>query len=137
MSEEQLELMITLDYPWYADDVDTFHDFQPEDAITFWLDQRFPIKWRLDDGHEIAIRNDPYEVTFGNGDWTCTLAKFSGTTNGPTTGTNEATNRSFEIEVCRVARCKEGKVVEEKMFYSLGGKRMQGAQLVYDSRRQI
>ena len=113
--------MITMDYPWYADDVDTFHDFQPEDAITYWLDQSFPIKWRLDDGHEIAIGNDPYKVTFGNGDWTCTLATFIGTTSQPS-GT-ESLKRNVEIEVCRVAKWKNGRVVEEKMFYALGGKR--------------
>ncbi len=30
MSDEQLELLITLDYPWYAPEEDIFHDGEPD-----------------------------------------------------------------------------------------------------------
>jgi hypothetical protein len=55
MSEEDLELLVTLDDPG---------DEQEEDHRS-----------------EAIIDDDPYKVTFGQGDWTCTLARFIGTTN--------------------------------------------------------
>ena len=36
MSDEDLELLITLDYPWYAPDEDGFHHPQFESAVTYW-----------------------------------------------------------------------------------------------------
>ena len=32
------------------------------------------------------VENDPYKVLFGQGDWTCSVANFTGTFKGPMTG---------------------------------------------------
>ena len=67
----------------------------------------------------------PYKVLFGQGDWTCSVARFTGTMRGPLTGrdgkTIPPTNQSFEIEFCTVAHWKEGEIVEERLFYDLLG----------------
>jgi ketosteroid isomerase-like protein len=36
---------------------------------------------------------------------------------GPDRTTIPATNRSFELEFCTVARWKDGQIVEENLFY--------------------
>ena len=40
MSDEELEVMITIDDPWYGPDEDIFHHLQP---VTYWPSQPFPI----------------------------------------------------------------------------------------------
>ena len=103
MSEEDLELLITLD--------------DPEPAR------------EEDDGAEAVIDNDPYEVTFSQGDWACTLARFTGTTNEsikePGGNIIQPTAQKFEIEVCIVTCSKKGEVVEQRVFYDLVGMQKQ------------
>jgi hypothetical protein len=103
MSEEDLELLITLDDPGEAQEEE-----QRAEAI---------------------IDNDPYKVTFGQGDWTCTLARFTGTTNDSMNGLDgnliQPTNQKFEIEVCIVTCAKNGEIVEQKVFYDLVGMQKQ------------
>ena len=51
--------------------------------------------------------NDPYKVLFSQGDWTCSVARFTGTMKGPMRGPDgrmiPATNKTFEVEFCTVA----------------------------------
>lgn len=67
------------------------------------------------------LENRPYKVLIGQGDWTCSVAKFTGTMKGPMMGplgkVMAPTNRKFEIELCTVARWVNGEIVEEKLFY--------------------
>lgn len=97
MSEEDLELLITPDDPGNA---------QEEDHRA-----------------EAIIDNDPSKVTFGQGDWTSTLAGFTATTNDSMKrlGGNiiQPTNKKFESEVCTVTHWKNGEIIEEKLFYDL------------------
>lgn len=99
MSEEDLELLITLDDPG---------EEQEED-----------------DRAEAIIENDPYKVTFGQGDWTCTLARFTGSTNDSMNGLDgnifQPTDQKFEIGVCIVTCSKNGEIVEQRVFYDLVG----------------
>jgi hypothetical protein len=103
MSEEDLELLVTLDDPG---------DEQEEDHRA-----------------EAIIDDDPCKVTFGQGDWTCTLARFTGTTNDSMKGLDgniiQPTGKKFEIEVCTVAHRKNGEIVEQRVFYDLVGMQKQ------------
>ena len=103
MSEEDLELLVTLDDPGDAEE-----DVHRAEAI---------------------VDIDPYEVTFGQDGWTCTLARFTGTTGdstkGPGGNTTQPTNKKFEIEVCTVTHWKDGEVVEQRVFYDLVGMQKQ------------
>jgi predicted ester cyclase len=71
------------------------------------------------------IDNDPYKVLISQGDWTCSVARFTGTMKGPMKGPDgkmiPATNKKFEVEFCTVAHWKDGEIVEEKLFYDLVG----------------
>ena len=106
MSEEDLELLITLDDP--GEEEDAVNHLQAENTI---------------------IDTGPYPVVFGQGDWTCTLSRLTGTTNDSIRGLSgnisQPTNQKFEIEVCIVTCSKNGEIVEQKVFYDLVGMQKQ------------
>jgi hypothetical protein len=86
-----------------------------QEALTFF--KTFP------DQHLV---NNPYKTMIAQGDWTCTIAEFTGTMTGPMTmadGTVIApTNKSFKVDFCTVAHWNEkGEIVEENLFYDLMG----------------
>ena len=67
MREEDLELLITLDDPWDAQEEDTFNHLQAEHIVA-WPGQPFPVTWRHDHRAEAVIDNGPHPVVFGQGD---------------------------------------------------------------------
>ncbi|HZY72914.1 MAG TPA: ester cyclase [Edaphobacter sp.] len=130
-----LELMRTLDDSWNAQDWDTFEKRHAKDTVVFWPGQADPTrsisKHRAEsieffktfpDNHLI---NHPYKVEIAQGDWTCTVADFTGTMTGPMKGSDgkiiPPTNKKFHVEFCTVAHWKDGEIVEEKLFYDLVG----------------
>src|SRR4051812_50156827 len=58
-----------------------------------------------------------------SGDWTCTIADWTGRMIGPWKGldgkVHQATNKRFALEFCTVPRWKNGEIVEEKLVYDL------------------
>lgn len=127
-----LELMQTLDDAWNAQDMDTFSARHKNDVVVRWpgkepthgvgnhrqesLDffKTFP---------DQKVHNRPYKTLFASGDWTCSIARFTGTMKGPMTGPDgkaiPATNKPFDVDFCTVARWDEGQIVEENLFYDL------------------
>jgi predicted ester cyclase len=131
--EENLQLMITLDDAWNSQDWDTFKKRHAEETAVYWPGQPEPTRGRKAH-HEEAVRffkmfpdnhveNRPYKVLFGQGDWTCSVATFTGTMKGPMIGTDgkeiPPTNKKFKVEFCTVAHWKDGEIIEEKLFYDL------------------
>ena len=104
MSEEDLELLVTLDDP--GQEEDTLNHLQAENTL-----------------------DDAYQVAFGQGDWTCILSRLTDTTNDSMQGMNgnmiQPPNKRFEIEVCTVTRWKNGEIVEQRVFYDLVGMQKQ------------
>ena len=102
MSEEDLELLVTLDDP--GEEEDALNHLQAESTV---------------------IDNCPYPVVFGQGDWTCAVSRLTATTDDSMGGLNGntilPTSQEFEIEVCVVTCSKHGEVVEQKVFYDLAG----------------
>lgn len=133
--EENLQLMITLDDAWNSQDWDTFKKLHSEDTAVYWPGQPEPTKGRkahyeeaieffktFPDNH---VENRTYKVLFGQGDWTCSVAVFTGTMKGPMKGADgkeiPPTNKKFKVEFCTVAHWKDGEIIEEKLFYDLVG----------------
>ncbi len=132
--ENNLKLMKTLDDAWNSQDWDTFLKRHAENTTVTWMGRKsVATKGRkahkeesieffktFPDNH---IDNDPYKVLFGQGNWTCSVARFTGTMKGPMTGPDgkiiPPTNKKFEIEFCTVAHWVNGEIVEEKLFYDL------------------
>jgi predicted ester cyclase len=69
------------------------------------------------------LDNRPYKVLIASGEWTCSIAHFTGTMSGPMRGPDGSqvppTGRSFEVDFCTVARWDDGQIVEENLFYDL------------------
>jgi hypothetical protein len=116
--EENKQLMTTLDDAWNSQDWDTFnkrHHAHQEEAEQFF--KTFP---------DNRVGNRPYQVLFGEGDWTCSISIFTGTMTGPMPGPDgkdiQPTNKKFEVEFCTVAHWNDkGEIVQEKLFYDLVG----------------
>ena len=113
MSEEELQLLITLDDPGYAPEEDIFNHLQVKNNLEYWLGKRSPTWCRLDEQTETVSDNDAYQVAFGQGDWTCTVSTLTGPTSNSMKGMN--------IEVCTVTHWRNGDIVDQKVFYDLVG----------------
>lgn len=70
------------------------------------------------------IDNRPYKVLIASGDWTCSIARFTGAMKGPMKGPDgkeiPPTGKKFEVDFCTVA-CwdNNGQIIEENLFYDL------------------
>jgi ketosteroid isomerase-like protein len=134
-TQDNLELMQTLDDSWNNQDWDTFSSRHAENTVVFWPGKPAPTRGVHDHKAESMeffktfpnnhVGNRPYKVLFGQGDWTCSIARFTGTMTGPMTGADgkqiPPTNKSFEVDFCTVAHWQDGKIVEENLFYDLVG----------------
>ena len=129
---ENMELMQTLDDSWNAQDLETFNKRHKEEVIVRWPGKP-PTEGRH--AHEVEARefftafpdqhvgNRPYKTLFASGDWTCSIAQFTGTMLGPLKGPDgkeiPPTGKSFDVDFCTVARWDNGQIVEENLFYDL------------------
>ena len=117
--------LITLDDPVEAPEEDTFNHLH----VDHCLGQPFPAWYWLEQPAAAASANDAHKLTFGQGDWTCTVARVTGATNVSMKGMNgdviEPPNNKFDFEVCTITQRKNGEIVEQKVFYDLGAMRQQ------------
>lgn len=130
-----MRLMKTLDDAWNSQDWKTFEERHAENVAVFWPGQPEPTRGvhnhreesigffkAFPDNH---IANNPYKIFFSEGDHTCPVADFTGTFKGEMKGLKgqmiQPTNKKFYIEFCTVAHWKDGKILEERLFYDLVG----------------
>jgi ketosteroid isomerase-like protein len=127
------ELMQTLDDAWNAQDWDTFDSRHAPDTVVYWPGQPEPTRGRRDHRAESIelfktfpdnrVGNLPYKTLFGSDDWTCSIARFTGTMTGPMKGADgkeiPPTGKSFDVDFCTVAHWRDGLIVEENLFYDL------------------
>ena len=133
-ADENMQLMQTLDDAWNAQDWDTFERRHKPDTLVRWPGQppthgvhnhraeSVQMFKTFPDNH---VGNRPYKVFFASGDWTCSIARFTGTMKGAMQGPDgkeiPPTGKSFEVDFCTVARWDKGQIVEENLFYDLVG----------------
>jgi predicted ester cyclase len=72
------------------------------------------------------VENNPYKVFFAQGEWTCSIAEFTGTHECPMMGLVgkmiPPTNKTFKVDFCTLAHWNnDGKIVEENVFYDQVG----------------
>ena len=134
-AEENLELMQTLDDAWNAQDWDTYDRRHKPDVVVRWpggqpathgtKDHRAEGVAMFKTFPDNKVSNRPYKTLFASGDWTCSLARFTGTMTGPMVQANGTeippTGKPFEVDFCTVARWDNGQIVEENLFYDLVG----------------
>ncbi len=133
--DEILELMKTLDDAWNTQEWDTFNKRHAENTAVYWPGQPEPTRGRKAHQREAVeffetfpdnhIVNNPYKILFGQGDYTCSVADWTGTMKGPMKGPDgkmiPPTNKKFRLEFCTVAHWQNGEIVEERLFYDLVG----------------
>lgn len=133
--EERMRLMQTLDDAWNSQDWDTFEKRHARDVAVYW--PALPEPTRGVDNHRAEaiaffkifpdnhIDNDPYKILFAQGDYTCSVARFTGSMQGPMQAPDgrlvPPTGKHFEIEFCTVAHWRGEEITEERLFYDLVG----------------
>ena len=94
--EENLRLMKTLDDAWNAGPGsqlwETFRKRHTESVAVYWPGQPEPTRGRHNHDSEAVeffkifpdnhLVNNPYKILFGQGDYTCSVAEFTGTMKG-------------------------------------------------------
>jgi ketosteroid isomerase-like protein len=131
--ERNMQLMQTLDDAWNAQDLATFNKRHRKEVVVRWPGK--PPTNGIDAHQQEAIDffkafpdqhlvNRPYRVFFANGDWTCSIAHFTGTMTGPMQGADgkviPPTGKGFDVDFCTVAHWdNDGQIIEENLFYDL------------------
>jgi len=133
-NDKNLELMMkTLDDAWNSQDWDTFGQRHADNVAVFWPGQPEPTRGLHNHRNESVeffktfpdnrLVNNPYKILFSKDNYTCSVADFTGTFKGPMKGFDgkiiQPTNKKFHIEFCTVATWKDGKIIEERLFYDL------------------
>ena len=109
--ERNMELMQTLDDGWNNQDQEVFVARHKPDVVVYWPGQPEPTRG-IDDHLAESIDfwntfpdqklvNRPYRVFFASGEWTCSIAHFTGTMTGPMKQADGSevppTGKSFEM----------------------------------------
>jgi predicted ester cyclase len=111
------ELMKTLDNAWNSQDWDTFHERHADNVEVLWPGQADPTRGVQNHREESVeffkmfpdnhLVNNPYKILIAEGDYTCSVADFTGTFKGPMKGLDgkmiQPTNKKFHIDFCTVA----------------------------------
>jgi hypothetical protein len=135
VEERNLAIFLELEASWPGGDwEETFRKTHAPDVVVHWPGGRAPTR-----GIEDHIREAgdfpsafpdvnielPHRVLFASGDWTCAITRFTGTMTGPMTAPDGTqippTNKSFDVDLCTVARWQNGMIVEEHIFFDLVG----------------
>ena len=131
-----MELMQTLDDAWNAQDIEIFAKRHREDVVVKWPGGQPPTHGIAAHTQEALdffrtfpdqhLDNRPYKTFFASGNWTCSIARFTGTMKGPMKGPDgkeiPPTGKSFEVDFCTVAHWDDkGQIIEENLFYDLVG----------------
>jgi len=131
--ERNMELMQTLDDGWNEQDQEVFVARHKPDVVVYWPGQPEPTRGIEDHLAESIefwttfpdqhLDNRPYRVFFASGDWTCSIAHFTGSMKGPMKQADGSeippTGKSFEVDFCTVALWNDGQIVEENLMYDL------------------
>ena len=131
--------MKTLDNAWNSQDWDTFIQRHADNVAVFWPGQPDPTRGLRNHRQESMeffkifpdnhLINNPYKILIAEADYTCSVADFTGTFQGPMKGldgkTIQPTNKKFHLEFCTVAHWQNGKILEERLFYDHVGMLMQ------------
>lgn len=131
-AEDNMRLMQTLDDAWNTQDWGVFDQRHAPDATVYWPGKAEPTRGRAAHHAEALemfrtfpdnrLENRPYKVLFASGDWTCSIARFTGTMTGPMRRGDAdvpPTGRSFAVDFCTVAHWRNGQIIEENLFYDL------------------
>lgn len=115
------------DYDFFLDhrhaaDVEV-HYFGAPDTVGIPPHRR-DIETFIDSFPDLKVHNDPYDVQFGQGEWSVAMGKLSGTFTRPMTlgegqPAIEPTGKSFTTFFTTIARWQDDLMVEEFVLYDM------------------
>lgn len=126
------ELMQTGDDAWNARDWATFEARHDADVVVYWPgrdatptrgvpDHLAEAMAFCDAFPDNKVHNRPYHILFSDGTFSCSVTRFTGTFTKPwklADGTIlEPTGDSFDILFSTAARWKDGRLIEEYLFW--------------------
>ena len=131
--KHNMELMQTLDDAWNSQDVEIFRKRHKPNVIVRWPGKTTPTVGIEDHTAESIefwktfpnqrLDNHPYRIFFASGDYTCSVARFTGTMTGsmkaPDGREIPPTGKPFEIDFYTVAQWDKDQIVEENLMYDL------------------
>lgn len=109
----------------------TFSERHADNVAVFWPGQADPTRGVQNHREESIecfkmfpdnhLANDPYKILFAEGDYTCSVADFTGTFKGAMKDLDgkmiQPTNKKFHLEFCTVAYWQDRKILEERLYY--------------------
>ncbi len=130
LEDDNKKRMQELDDAWNARDPDGIAKFHKPDVVVYWPGKA-PTRGMGNHRAEAIdffrafpgqhLDNRPYKVLFASGDWTCSIARFTGSMKGSMLGADgrviPPTGKSFDVDFCTVAHWDNGQIVEEYLFY--------------------
>ena len=130
-----LERMYALDEAWNARDWETFDAYHDQsDVVVYWPGRESTPTLGGPDHRAESERfcaafpdnkvKHPYDILFGEGEYTAFVAPFTGTFTGrlelPDGTVIDPTGKSFEVMFSTIARWRDGRIVEEYLKYDNG-----------------
>jgi hypothetical protein len=134
-TETNAQRMQKLDDAWNGRDWDTFDSYHDHHSVAVhWPGQESPTLGGHDHRAEAIrfcnafpdnrVHNQPYDILFGDGDFTCFVTRFTGPFTAPLElpdGTTiQPTGKSFDVLYSTTAKWDNGKIVDEYLFYDNG-----------------
>jgi len=132
MATENAERMQQIDDAWNSRDWESFDRLHDPDCVVYWPgreteptrggpDHRAEAIAFCDAFPDNQVKNRPYDVLFGEGEFTCFVTRFTGTFTAPFKQPDgsvvEPTNKSFDVLYSTTGRWRNGRLVEELLFY--------------------
>lgn len=130
LTEERLRRFDSLDFQFYSNQKwDSFaisHDanikvYYPDGTTTTGLNPQHidMLTQMFAFAPDTKIKSHP--VKFGSGDWTCVIGEMEGTFSKPMPAGNgktiPPTGKKFKLSMCTVGHWKDGKMIEEYLFW--------------------
>jgi hypothetical protein len=135
MSTENAERMQQTDDAWNGRDWDAFDLLHDPECVVYWpgreadptrggQDHRAEAIAFCDAFPDNKVKNRPYDVLFGEGDFTCFVTRFTGTFTAPMKQPDgsviEPTGKSFDVLYSTAAKWRDGRIMEEYLFWDNG-----------------
>ena len=132
MATDNAERMQRIDDAWNSRDWDTFDQLHHPDCVVYWPGREDQPTRGGQPHREEAIafcdafpdnrvKNQPYDILFGEGDYTCFVTRFTGTFTAPFRQPDgsaiQPTGKAFDVLYSTAGRWRDGRLVEEFLFY--------------------
>jgi hypothetical protein len=126
------ERMQMTDDAWNSRDWDSFDSLHDPQCVVYWPGREASPTHGGDDHRtesqrfcaafpDNRVKNRPYDILFGEGEFTCFVTRFSGTFTEPFEQPDgsvlQPTGQRFDVLYSTAARWRDGRIIEEYLFY--------------------